>query len=671
MTALASRRWMTAATLGVATGAIVLYWPSLTLPVIFDDLLHIRIAKGLTPVTVWLVNDQFGFYRPFTFVPLLIIHWLFGYYPDWLLHGLNVAQHSLNAVLLTALAWRLWRSQMRALLAGTLFAFFPFSYQAIAVYGHNVHPSTTGLMLLGVHTYLTAVQSNAERASLSRQRKEGRQPAFWWGLTGLIFIMALLSHESAVTFGILAGLVHWNARGRMPRFFTSALSGNLRRPPTWFFFVLIGALYAVAYQLLPLASVLPGASQADESLWIRTLYLLQAAAYPFTWFAHLLPDVDAASLVLASAAMTLLLSLWVGRQRSKRLPLLLGWGWWAVAALVIVVPLSTGYLLHGPRLLYLGSVGLALSWATILTSQDSGTLKVVWPIAGAAFILATNWQFVRGRLADYTRITEPLEVIQEVMSGKPPNEGVFVVNLPQWLAPPRNTFAVGAELVAMLGDHLFASEMVWENLPGEPAVYSVVSSDLLQKRDYPYGVHDETALRGEAAASLPVRSDWAGAGSQVFIVSYEEAGPQTTHTGAFQPGKGVAAPLAYLGPYQLLEVSVTTCKDVVEATFAWRWAFSESILPTASVFVQLLTDDGQLLAQADGPPLGLRSDLIELQPDWQIRDRRTIQVADPDRPLSLLVGAYDYATGERFPAFDSKQTPLQDKALRIAILPCL
>ncbi len=136
--------------------AIILYWPSLRLPVIYDSLLHIRISDDLTLANVWLPTQKFGFYRPLTFVPLILIQKLFGAYPNWLLHGLNVAQHGLNAALLFLLAWRLWHNWTRAFIVGLLFALFPFSFQAIAVYGHNVHPATTGLILLGLHTYLKA-----------------------------------------------------------------------------------------------------------------------------------------------------------------------------------------------------------------------------------------------------------------------------------------------------------------------------------------------------------------------------------------------------------------------------------------------------------------------------------------------------------------------------------
>jgi len=126
----------------VAGSAVILYWPTLHLPLIYDSLLHIRVATELDLVTVWLPTETFGFYRPLTFLPMLIIRGWFGYYPAWLLHGLNVGQHALNALLLFALSWRLWRKPGWSVAAGLLLALFPFAYQAVAVYGHNVHLTT-------------------------------------------------------------------------------------------------------------------------------------------------------------------------------------------------------------------------------------------------------------------------------------------------------------------------------------------------------------------------------------------------------------------------------------------------------------------------------------------------------------------------------------------------
>ena len=640
---------------------LFLYWPTLRLPVIYDDLLHIRITKSLNLANVWLPTEAFGFYRPFTFVPLLIIKALFGYYPNWLLHGLNVVQHALNVVLLIALSWRLWPNAGRAIATGLLFAVFPFSYQAIAVYGHNVHPTIVNLMLIGLHLYLSSRRVGEHRS----KRITGLLQLATW----VIFVIALLTHESAVLFGFLAGMVQWCADGRFP---PRRDLFNPRRSP-WLWYIVAGAAYLALYQFLPISRA-PQVDSDGGAFMGKVLYLLQTAAYPFTWLAHWLPSVSAATIVFLSFGLTLILIAWVAQRREHWLPLLLGWGWWGLASLLIALPLPTDYLLHGPRLLYLGSVGLALAWPMLLGLADyspKSSLHFSASLILCIFIFLTNWQFVRGRLTAYGRLTNPVAVVKDRLMA--PDEGVVLVNLPQWLAPPRNTYPVGAELVAMLGDYLFAEELINENRPSgmangpRTAVYPLISPELLSQTDYPYGLHDESHIRHDGIGQIPLQADWAASGSQVFVVRYWPEGPNAIHTGSLYPARH-AQPLATFPPYQLFATTATFCEAVVTTQLVW--GVEGDVPATLSIFVQVLSADGRLITQADGPPLNLPPTYLQLPPNWHITDQRQLSTPANEQPAQLLVGAYDYTTGVRTPAITTDNMPLPDNALALPITPC-
>ncbi|MCA9954738.1 MAG: hypothetical protein KC434_08465 [Anaerolineales bacterium] len=362
MPRLSPKRLLSLIILLVVLLASWLYWPTLRLPLIYDTLLHIRITGGLNFASVWLPTEAFGFYRPMTFFPMLVIKQLFDGYPAWLLHGNNVVQHAINAGLLAWLSWRLWPDWRRALAAGAIFATFPFSYQAVTVYGHNVHPAITGLMLLGLHSYLTAV-SHPKAATQSGTEKKVRQ---WLLVTWLLFGLMVLTHETAVLFGGLAALVHICAR---PELLTQWRQ-LLRQP--WRWYLLAGIVYLVVYQFLPISRA-PQAAEVGRDLWLNGLYLLQAAVFPIAWFAHLLPNVSGQLIILVGFGLVLAASGWLAwRKPAWRAPLLLAWGWWAAASALLGVTLATDYLLHGPRLLYLGSVGVALLWTHLLAGVWSG-----------------------------------------------------------------------------------------------------------------------------------------------------------------------------------------------------------------------------------------------------------------------------------------------------------
>ncbi|MGB3715400.1 MAG: hypothetical protein WA996_13305 [Candidatus Promineifilaceae bacterium] len=651
------RGFQVAFVLLAASIGLFLYWPTLQLPLIYDDLLHIRITKGLDLANVWIPTNAFGFYRPLTFLPLLLIKNIFGAYPPELLHGINVAQHAVNAALLVSLSWRLWRRIHWALAAGLLFVLFPFSYQAIAVYGHNVHPATTGLLLAGLHMYLSAIRSQG-RAIL------------WWMATAILFLLGLLSHESAILFGALAALVHWNDQGQLPEL-------NLRKPASlvrrlarwpWFLFLVAGLIYGIGYQFLNLSRA-PQASFSAGASWYKFLYLGQGAAYPITWFGRWLPDVEpaAAGLVLAGLAVMIALTLLSGRDRENRLPLLLGWGWWALASLLIAIPLETSYLLHGPRLLYLSSVGLALLWPVLLEPIYKITKhgRLVWG-AILLVILVSNWFYIRERLDDYSQLTAPVAMVEEVMKNKPAAEAVLLVNLPQWIDRLDNNYRVGVDLVAMMGDYLFVEELIGENLQVDRPVRAFLVPDLLANPDYSYGVHEQSS--GERAVS-----EWAAEGSHVFITSYPDEGIRTRYAGQIAPADDAANPAANIGPYDLLEAFAQRCDGLMELTTTWRLT-SESgtdlpVPPTTSIFVQYIDNNGQIIDQRDGPLLTLGPDFLNLSPGWLVTDRRELSVTE-GQSGQILIGVYDYASGERYQAWDRSGIRLADDAIPVPLQDC-
>ena len=664
-----------------------LYWPTIHLPLIYDTLLHIRIAGGLDFASVWLPTEAFGFYRPMTFFPMLVIKQLFDGYPAWLLHGNNVAQHAVNAGLLTWLSWRLWSDWRRALAAGAIFAVFPFSYQAVAVYGHNVHPAITGLMLLGLHTYLTAVSpqkagtqsyteesqsvtEKGEKKSAQSVKSADKKSRRWLILTWVLFGLMVLTHETAVLFGGLAALVQLCAQPEWLHSWPQRWHDFSRQ--LWRWFLLAGVAYLVIYQLLPISRATV-VEATDSSLWLNGLYLLQAAVFPLAWFAHLLPDVSGAALTVLSGGLVGGISAWLAwRQPAWRAPLLLAWGWWAAASLLLGMTLANFYLLRGPRLLYLGSVGVALLWAQLLAGTLTPTLSlkgegvlgrgVVWT-AVLAFILLTSGQFVRTRLDEYDQLTEAVPVIRAAVAREPDavQSELLLVNLPQWLDVPPNTYAIGVEFVTMLGDYLFVGELTGANVPGDHPAWAVSLPDLQSSQRYTYSVHDQHEWPAQLGDGV----------RHIFITAYLPDGPHTRHAGTLRPGQVRPSPIAQFDFYQLTGASVTVCGGQVDVSLSW-FASQNPIPDTTSVFVQVLDGNGRLLAQADGPPLGIRPGLLAATPDTLLTDLRLITLPEGETavPTTLLVGVYDFASGQRSPATDNAGQPLPDNAWREPIAAC-
>ncbi len=645
--------------LGVMLLAGWLYWRTLRLPLIYDTLLHIRIVGGLTWRSVWLPTEAFGFYRPMTFFPMLVINQLFDGYPAWLLHGNNVLQHAANAGLLVWLSWRLWPDWRRAAVAGAIFAVFPFSYQAVTVYGHNVHPAMTGLVLLGLHGYVTGVSHP--------------NPRKWWLITWVLFGVMVLTHETAVLFGGFAALIHLNrqpaALGQWLIHLRQKDWRALLRLP-WLHFLLAGVAYLVIYQFLPISRA-PQVEVTGTSLWLNFLYLLQAAVFPLAWFAHLLPNVGGVWVTLVSGGLVVAATGWLAWQRPNwRKPLLLAWGWWAGTSVLLGLTLATDYLLRGPRLLYLGSVGVSLLWALLLDGiwrgreRTGGWVRLVVGTAVLLFILVTSGQFVQTKLDEYVQLTQPVSVMQQAHI---PNDAeILLINLPQWLDVLPNTYAVGVEFVTMLGDYLFVGELTSANVPGVHETWAVNLPELQSSQAYAYGIQ--------------AQDEWPTAFSDqpryFFITYFLPSGPQTRHTGYVLPPMALPPiappnPIAQFGHYNLTGATAQLCDDQVRVSLGWQPA--QDIIPdTTSVFVQILAENGRLLAQADGPPLGIRPRLLAATPDDFLHDLRevTLPAGETAVPSTVLIGVYDFASGTRSPATNAAGQALPEDAWPITIAAC-
>lgn len=661
----------------VAVGLVgfLVYVPVVGLPNIYDTLLHIRIATNLDFWNVWLPTEAFGFYRPLTFAPMLLTRWVWGYYPAWGLNLLNVGHHAVNGGLLVWLLWRLTGRRTLAFLVGLLFVLFPFSYQAVAVYGHNVHPQLVTIMLVNFHQLMSVLGVR------------GGWRSGWLGV-GLVFVIGLLAHESYVLFGpfaVLVSLLFLCREGvekalrqgaNTPRSQEPALLIRVIRDiRVWLLsqfnidvsaklipsvvFSVLGAAYIVIYQFLPISRA-PQAAADTGSMLQKVLYLLQGVSYPLTWFGHVLQAIGAQPLIVMALVMTLALSVLAWRAQWQTL--LLGWGWWVLASTLLVIPLPAGYLLNGPRLLYLGSIGVALVWGSILADwHESGRWRQLVAVAVLLFVVVTNVRFIAARTADYAELTQGVRTLQQAHS-----EAVVLVNLPQWLAPEQNIYPLGAEFVQQLGDYLFVEEWTDQNIGRAIPTAAVRVDEVLGQVAYGYDVHNQ-------AGWDVISAEWTPKPSDVYITHYTEEGTSFDYVGGFMPEKNNVV-LAEFDSYTLHSAEAYVCDGDVQLTSLWSYAADRPPPSTVSTFAQLLGADGVLVSQNDRAPLGLPTYKVALSEGWHLLDFRTLARSAENLPNALagqvLLGVYDFTTGEREAAFSAENTPLQDNAVRIPITTC-
>ena len=129
------------------------------------------------------------------------------------------------------------------------------------------------------------------------------------------------------------------------------------------------------------------------------------------------------------------------------------------------------------------------------------------------------------------------------------------------------------------------------------------------------------------------------------------------------PTNRFASPVNFGGLFDLIGVTPATTTNGLRVTLWWQ---AQAEIPKDyTVFVHLVDQQGQLIAQADSMPVKGLSPTSAWQPGDIIQDIHTFP-AQTLRGGELLIGVYDRATLERLPATQNLQ-PVPDNALRLSL----
>ena len=443
---------------GVATLLTVLcYGVILTYPFLFDDLIHLRWLEGRGVFAAWTNIKGMQHYRPLVFSVWAASRDLFGPHNAIPLHGLSLLLHILNACLVGWLAVKVILAEdassreMRAFAgcaAAALFVIFPFSYQVLPSPGSQSKPLSAALILSACWFYWQG-------------RSRRRWP--WLALALASAMLAPFAYESAITVGGYLLIMEWTLwrRGRVSRPSPRALA-----------LLLLGLPFLVVWRSVP-SSYDPVTFPGWEALWQSSIYFAQGLAWPLALWAKPLmrwaglSDGTATAMVAYGAMGLLALSAW---QRRRPLVLVVAFGWYALSLLVQWLTLSFRYVIDGPRILYLASVGAALLWADLLVASVKAPHRVrrLGTLIGAiALIAIVGWgmsfsvrrmKLIEGGLSVLRQASSEARLAKE-------EDRLLFVNMPSWLAPDEEEFPLGHEGYTLLPPYyaVSLSDFVYAN----------------------------------------------------------------------------------------------------------------------------------------------------------------------------------------------------------------
>ncbi len=632
--------------LPIALGlTLAVYFDSLYAGFMFDDPFDLRRASGRSFIQILTDAGEHSYFRPVTLIVWKIAEILVGRHDPTTLHALALATHAVNGWLVYQLGRRLMDTP-GGLLAMALFILFPLSYQVVSIVNSFFHALVTTWILVSILLYWDW-RTNAHRTVFDPRLVIAAVSAF----------LAMLTHENGLAGVALTILIEAVLRlsGRATRIsFAPAIFAGL------------AAVYMAIWSIIPRWR--SEWSIDPDSLRMNGLYFFQGITYPVSGNLSGVPlDRSAAEAIVVTGVLTLSVLAVTALIRNRQLIFGLGVGWFIAAVFLAWLLLPWSYVIDGPRLMYLASIGSAIAWAAAI----SPTLPVLpaGKFAGAALgfliaalILLTSGQFIVLRSQLQAQGAAVVWQLAETATLQGPEAGRLYVNLPSWISFKQQEFLLGSTGISMIPDYIGLRRSVYVHTGNHPEIISLTYSDIASEWDHHYGTHGRIASPDDLETAIRH-------GGGVYLTRFLPGKLKLDYVGRLEPQDSIST----------TEIARFDDWAVLERAEAWRegnrilvnlvWRVLESAPTDFTVFLHLLSESDELIAQADGytigatlPPLRWRSG------DW-IEDRRYIELTESNDgvPKRMLIGMYDRASGARAPATDADGAPFQDNAVPIEL----
>jgi len=644
----------------------LLYGSSLSLPFFFDDFVHYPFVEANGVADIWLTTDELAYYRPLNFTLWRLTFDAFQRHDPVVDHAINLILHAANGAMVGWLSARLWSKGgsrfpvvtredtavdwWRTSISATLFLLYPFSYQAVPWIGSLSHLLVTSLILLSLATYV--------------QMRRTRQRI--WGIASLFFaFLAPFAHENGVLVMPFVVLIELTTPDSPNRFLRSLKAGIIWSLPLLIYLPIWFALPRVdSDSLFP--NNLEGTLQ-------NTAYFLQGIFYPFTGLGGWLYRARGVNDMVAVGILSgvgLVVAILVQLNNKATLRSLLPWLWCILAILPAILFLLFEYVINGPRLLMVASVGVAWLWTDVLLlfvrGSEAGSrgrlLRVAMGGTIVVLLLVQNGRFVRERMDLHQILGDGFtQVIEATVKANEAGKEAVVINFPSWLAPTQSDYALGHDGVLFWPDYV-PPEIFMAVHTGEFGDLNFVRADAIRpdlQRAY-YG------LTGPAP-------DWpmlAAVPSQVLKTEYGTDSLSIVPVGELALQDNVqSGPLALFEKATgetaiiLLDSSAEISDNDVRVDLLWQ---APQSLESVTVFVHLVDAGGQIIGQADGEPLGGSFPFELWLNDGQILDTRLVTV-DGASAAGVRIGLYDRLTGERLTAIAQDGRLWPERAVPVSL----
>ncbi len=619
-----NRLWREIALIGaIVLIAMSLYAPSLHYPFVWYDADDLLRAIKYPVETLFSGVPNYQYYRPliFTFWKLILNTWGADSAP--IFHAYLIGGHILNSVLLYALTRTLTRSRSIAAVAALLFTVYPFSYQAVTwIIAHQ--PPSLVFVLAGLLVY-----TKARGKTQTTRRKIG----IWHLLAIMLLIISMLLHESAYVSAGLIVLIEAYL----------VLTKRVSRISPWplVYIAVTGVMYLIY------ASAAKSSPPQATFEALTGLYLLQGLIYPAAMLLVRLcqpTGCDPTTLSLAGGLVFLgVLAVFWKLQRTLLIGLF-GVFWFLGGILPMWAGRDFVYNEYAPRLLYLASCGACIAIAAVVgrgTEKSRFNLKRIAALGLVALILLQSALFVFRRQGLYDDAFALLEQENQAMFTPRAGKALFINTIELF------TFKDAEFPLGWFG----ALVSPWHNRIVTDRNLRALNADWTIEPAQAQQVQDQAPLKLEFHGQVLPPDQLQTAilsATNVYRVAVPDSDVHLFEIGQIEhnatPPQSVMA--SWPGNVQL--ISATTSSEAKTPVLNLDWFIGGSIDPDVTVFVHVLNEAGQVVAQADGDLIGGYVPIGVWQKNDRVQERRVLSTSGlTSGKYTIAIGLYDRASQQR------------------------
>jgi hypothetical protein len=607
-----------------------LYAGTLSFPFLQEDVSHIRWLEWHSPLQIFLSAEGAPAYRPLGKFIIKLWDIILGEHNRAWLRYHNLLFNALGIALAGRLiAWIDRRPTRYATggFAALLFAALPFAYQAIPWINNFFYPLINLLLLLLTTVYWQARVRNNKR------------------LLALALFLAVIT-PFQIEYGVMGFCLLFMVE--------VVLWWQGRQQKIWWwgplFGLLMNGLFVLIWFTIPKESYFFGLPTPERIFQITT-YLLQGLMYPLAPISQWLVanwavnDILAIWLVCLPGLIVVLWLVWRTKGRGYVAAVLI---WFVTLNLPTLVILDFDYVVNSPRLLYPAGLAICWLWAAVLAlplSARFSPFPALVPRVAALVLLLLfimpGIGFVQERLDHYRLVEQPVEQLRQAALAAQAQEDLLLVNFPSWLTPAERHFALGNHGVQLIPEYIGIEDFIFAHTGRAVGAQTVQFANLRATLPYFSGLH------GRSVDYEGLRTKLLAAGD-VYLTQYTPEQIELLPAGRVT-GLPARATVAQFGDHIALEaVSTRRQGDAIELVLQWR--LLGPVNDDLSVFTHLYAGE-TLVAQDDGYPLQGLAPFWLWSPGQALRDVRRLlpPEASTTTPLSIGIGVYHPATGERLP----------------------